>query len=294
MGRSCMRSTLTAAVFLASAAIAPAQRTASPRSNILEPAHGTVLISVSSSYGGSWTAANLADGTTGSGWSSAQGAAFPHTVVFALQQPHAIARIAVDNTGDQEGSYPGISSRSVTVYGSNTSAAAGFTQLTAVEARRGGRTEVTLGAPATARWLKFVVSSNWGNAEYTEVMELEAYGEPLGPPQRVDVTVPDAALRGLTALRDSGYQAAVASWTIRSAKDPVKRQHLMQIMSSMFAQISPLAVAVRGYDIVRVEDESAQSKRIYALLVYERWGPLGGTRSQFELRGGPGVSAGTA
>ena len=265
-----MRSTLTAAVLLTLAAIVPAQRTASPRSNILARARGTAVISMSSSYGGSWTAANLADGSTSTGWSSAKGAAFPHTVVFELPQPHAIISIAVDNTGDQEGSYPGISSRRVAVYGSSTSITAGFTQLSAFEARRGGRMEVTLGAPVTARWLKFVVSSNWGNAEYTEVMELEAYGEPVGPPQRVDVTVPDAALRGLTALRDSGYQAAVASWTIRSAKDPVKRQHLMQIMSSMFAQISPLAGAVRGYDIVRVEDESAQSKRIYALLVYER------------------------
>src|SRR5436309_441992 len=197
-------------LLLTLAAIVPAQRTASPRSNILARARGTAVISVSSSYGGSWTAANLADGSTSTGWSSAQGAAFPHTVVFELPQPHAIVSIAVDNTGDQEGSYPGISSRRVAVYGSSTSITAGFTQLSAFEARRGGRMEVTLGAPVTARWLKFVVSSNWGNAEYTEVRELEAYGEPVGPPQRVDVTVPDAALRGLTALRDSGYQAAVA------------------------------------------------------------------------------------
>src|SRR5437879_8640609 len=126
-----MRSMLTTAVLLTLAAIAPAQRTASPRSNILERARGTAVISVSSSYGGNWTAANLADGSTSTGWSSAQGAAFPHTVVFALPQPYAVASIAVDNTGDQEGSYPGISSRRVTVYGSTTSAAAGFTQLTA-------------------------------------------------------------------------------------------------------------------------------------------------------------------
>jgi len=85
--------------------------------------------------------------------------AFPHTVVFELARPYAIASVAVDNTGDQEGSYPGISSRRVTVYGSTTSFATGFTQLTAFEARRGGRTEVTLAASVKARWLKFVEPS---------------------------------------------------------------------------------------------------------------------------------------
>ena len=267
-----MKSTLIAPVSLALAALAPAQRSASPRSNILELAHGTVLVSVTSSYGGSWTAANLADGSTGTGWSSAQGAAFPHTVVFELPQPYAVASIAVDNSGDQEGSYPGISSRRVTVYGSTTSAAAGFTQLTAFEARRGGRMEGTLGAPMTARWLKFVVSSNWGNAEYTEVMELEAYGQPVAPQPRADVTVPEAALRGLTALRDSGYQAAVAIWT-SSWQDPTKRHQAALQLSSDFARVTIQTgeTRVRGYEIVRVADQDSRSKRIYALLAYEHF-----------------------
>ena len=199
-----MRSTLTAAVLLTLAAIVPAQRTASPRSNILARARGTAVISMSSSYGGSWTAANLADGSTSTGWSSAKGAAFPHTVVFELPQPHAIISIAVDNTGDQEGSYPGISSRRVAVYGSSTSITAGFTQLSAFEARRGGRMEVTLGAPVTARWLKFVVSSNWGNAEYTEIMEVEAYGQPVGPPPIVDVTGVYATTYGPMRIEEEG------------------------------------------------------------------------------------------
>ena len=176
-----MRSTLTAAMFLTSAVNVLAQQSTTPGNNILGRSHGSVVLSVSSSYGSSWTAANLADGNTGAGWSSAQGAVFPHTVVFELPQPYAIASIAVDNTGAQEGGYPGISSRRVTVYGSTTSFATGFTQLTALEARRGGRTEVKLGAPLTARWLKFVVSSNWGNAEFTEIMELEAYGQAVDP-----------------------------------------------------------------------------------------------------------------
>lgn len=88
----------------------------------------------------------------------------------------------------------------------------------------------------------------------------------LGPAQ---TQVPEVALRGLTALRDSGYQAAVTIWT-SSTKDPAKRQQVAQQLAAAFAKVSQVAGAVRSYDLVRVSDENPQSKRIYALVVYER------------------------
>ena len=160
---------------------------AGARTNILEFANGAVVISVSSVYSPSWGILNLADGSTAYGWSSAQNAPFPHTFVFELSQTHTVTSVAVDNTGDQDGSYPGISSKGVVVYGSTTSATEGFTELASFEAARGGRREVKLGGPVTAQWLKFVVNSNWGNAETTEVMEFEAYGQPVGPLPKVDI-----------------------------------------------------------------------------------------------------------
>jgi outer membrane protein OmpA-like peptidoglycan-associated protein len=105
-----------------------------------------------------------------------------------MAQPHAIAGVAVDNTGDQGSGYPGISSKGIVVYGSSKSATEGFTQLTSLEAQSGSRKEVSLKAPVTIQWLKFVVNSNWGNADYTEIMELEAFGQPVGPAPKVDVT----------------------------------------------------------------------------------------------------------
>lgn len=182
-----MRPVLISAVLLAWAMVTLAQPGAAPRSNLLELANGAVLVYVSSTYGGSWSPLNLADGSTASGWCSAEGARFPHTIVFELPQRYAITSLAVDNTGDQESSYPGVSSKSVTVYGSTTSAIEGFTQLTAFEAPRGGRKEAKLGSPVTVQWLKFAASSNWGNTEYTEIMELEAYGQPIGQPPMVNV-----------------------------------------------------------------------------------------------------------
>jgi len=50
--------------------------------------------------------------------------------------------------------------------------------------------------PTTARWLKFVIRSNWGNASYTELMELEAYGQPVsGPVSQAPLTL---TLSGMT------------------------------------------------------------------------------------------------
>jgi outer membrane protein OmpA-like peptidoglycan-associated protein/ankyrin repeat protein len=160
---------------------------ADPRANLLEFANGAVIVAVSSVYNDAWGILNLADGSTQHGWSSAENAAFPHTFVFELPQAHAITSVAVDNTGDQNGSYAGISSKGIAVYGSTTSATEGFSELVSFEAQRGGRKEVHLNTSIAVQWLKFVVNSNWGNAEFTEVMEFEAYGRPVGSLPKVDV-----------------------------------------------------------------------------------------------------------
>jgi outer membrane protein OmpA-like peptidoglycan-associated protein len=183
-----MRSKVFFVAWLSLAAAALAQPVAGPKTNLLEVPNGTVIVSKSSMYNNTWSVLNLADGSTGYGWCSAEKAAFPHTIVFELAQPHAIAGVAVDNTGDQGSKYSGISSKGLAVYGSSKSATEGFTQLTSFEAQSGSRKEVSLKTPFTVQWLKFVVNSNWGNADYTEIMELEAFGQPVGPAPKVDVT----------------------------------------------------------------------------------------------------------
>jgi outer membrane protein OmpA-like peptidoglycan-associated protein len=159
-----------------------------PRTNLLELANGAVITSVSSSYGGSWSPLHLADGTTRTGWCSAQGEPLPHSIVFELPQVFSIAGVTVDTSGDQESGYPGLSAKTVVVYGSTTSSAEGFSPLGTIQVPRGGRGKVEPPKPVVARWLRFDVTENWGNAEYTEIMEMEAYGTPSGPPPDVDVT----------------------------------------------------------------------------------------------------------
>jgi OmpA family/Sad1 / UNC-like C-terminal len=142
--------------------------------DLLDLASGAVLISYTSEYSDGWGSLLLLDGTSSRGWCSS--APNPNTFVIELAAPSTINKLVFDTTDSQEPSYPGISAREIEVYGSTKSAEEGFTKIGAFEAAKGGRKEFPLTPPATAQWLKFVVLSNWGQKEYTELMELEAYG----------------------------------------------------------------------------------------------------------------------
>jgi len=183
---------------------AAAQKPAATRVDLLDLASGAMVVSATSEYGGAWKATRLVDGGTEAGWCSEGGKAAPNTIVVELAQPFAIKAIAVDNTGAQESGYAGISARQVVVSGSTTSATAGFAEIATIEAAKGGRKEVALAAPATAQWLRFEVRSNWGHAEYTELMELEAYGDPVGPAPKVSVAGVFETNYGMMRLEQDG------------------------------------------------------------------------------------------
>ena len=168
--------------------ICAAQTTAAKRANLLDVVNGAVVLSVSSMYSDEWSGLNLINGTTKTGWCSAGNAPFPHILLIELPQTFAVASIAVNNVNTQDSNYPGISSKDVSIFGSTISSTAGFTQLASMIVGIGIRKEIKLAQTTNVQWLKFVVNSNWGNAEYTEIMELEAYGRPAGPPPKVDVS----------------------------------------------------------------------------------------------------------
>jgi outer membrane protein OmpA-like peptidoglycan-associated protein len=196
-----LRIAVVTAVLAGAALAAPP---AASRIDRLDFASGALVVLASSEYGGRWGAIKLLDGGTEKGWCSEGGAPLPHMLVVELPQPFALTAIAADNTGAQDEGYPGISSRAITVYGSAESAEDGFVQLAALEAPRGGRREVTLPQAVTARWLKIVVGSNWGHAEYTELMELEAYGEPVGPAPQVEAAGTFETTYGMMRLEQHG------------------------------------------------------------------------------------------
>jgi Mg-chelatase subunit ChlD/surface antigen len=175
----------------------PDTTTESGRRDLLDSQAGAWVISSSSHYDADWHPRFLLDGSVAKGWSSAQGKAYPNEIMFELDGIYDLEEFVVDSTNAQEEQWPGISAKDFELHVSVTSAESGFERVLAATAGQGARSAFALDAPVKARWLKLVVLSNWGHPEYTEIMELSAYGE-AAPKDDGDVgalveTYPDRA-----------------------------------------------------------------------------------------------------
>ncbi|HTC95380.1 MAG TPA: OmpA family protein [Terriglobales bacterium] len=164
------------------AAAQSAGKNASQRNDIMGMVSGAVLLSSSGEYNGKWMALNLLDGTNTLGWCSPGNKPLPHTFIIELAQPYHLNSLVLDNTNAQDSGYPGISARAVELWVSSTSSESGYKKIATLEATQSARKEFPLPAGSEARWVKLVVVSNWGNKQYTELMEVEAYGSPTGAP----------------------------------------------------------------------------------------------------------------
>lgn len=153
---------------------------ASDTTDLLNIANGAVVLSATSEYDSSWAALLLIDGTTATGWCSAEHKAYPNIMVIELPQQCQLKRFVLDNSNVQENGYPGISARNFELWASTVSSKEGFQVVCSGEAAQGTRKVFTPEKSAEAQWLKLVVLSNWGDPSYTEIMELEAYGEAVG------------------------------------------------------------------------------------------------------------------
>ncbi len=140
---------------------------------------GAIILRATSEYD-NWPALALLDDNVHTGWASRRGQVAPNTIVVELPQPHVVESIVLDNTRAQESDYPGISAREVEVWFSVDAPDDGYKRIATLEAPQGGREQFPLPPGRQARWIKLVVSSNWGNDQFTEIMELDAYGAPVG------------------------------------------------------------------------------------------------------------------
>lgn len=163
---------------------APPSETPTSQQDLLNLDAGAVVVSYSSQWDEEWAALLLLDDTPEKGWSAGKGTELPHEIVVELAERSRLTSLAFDNSGALEADYPGLSARGVEIWASTESPDSGFEKLVEAEAKQGERSVVTLPEPTEAVWLKFVITSNWGHPEYTELMELEAYGEPLGAPDQ--------------------------------------------------------------------------------------------------------------
>ncbi len=147
--------------------------------DLLDLEAGAVILAATTEYD-SWPALALLDHNPYTGWASRQGHVAPNTIVVELPQRHIIQSIVFDNTRAQEHEYPGISAREIEVWFSVEGPEKGYERVAELQAPQGGREQFPLPLGRQARWIKLVVNSNWGNEEFTEIMELEAYGSAVG------------------------------------------------------------------------------------------------------------------
>ncbi len=150
--------------------------------DLLRLDRGAVILAHTGQYDEEFPASALIDGSLQDYWASVrrhvQGFR-PDQFIIELDRVYRLRRLVVDNRDNDELQYPGISAREVRFSASTRSHTGPWKPLGVVEARPFGRAELALTEPAKARWLKVEVLSNHGHSAYTEISELEAYGEPV-------------------------------------------------------------------------------------------------------------------
>ncbi len=160
-----------------------ASQTGSDPANIVSAAAGAKIAAFSSNYGGSWDVNNLIDESEDwSGplpaWCTEEGAAFPHWAVIELPKKEWLTTLIFNNAiPDEQGGWEGISAKNVRVEVSTVSAEQGFQSVASFELEREKNNQIVHIEPTEARWLKIVITSNWGHADYTELGKLGVFDD---------------------------------------------------------------------------------------------------------------------
>jgi outer membrane protein OmpA-like peptidoglycan-associated protein len=146
--------------------------------NLLSYGAGALVVQAPPSYStsGNWSANSLLDELPNTGWATPSGDVAPKVFVFELAQQSEITSLAFD-TAQVENA--GRGAKDVTVEISDRQDG-GFTEIakTSLAALKDGQ-QFALKTPASGRYLKLTVLSNWGDARYMELMDFYAYGKPL-------------------------------------------------------------------------------------------------------------------
>ncbi|MEJ1967816.1 MAG: OmpA family protein [Rhizomicrobium sp.] len=154
-----------------SAAAAP-----TPDIDLTAFANGALVESVSSEYGGGWTARWLTDENPETGWATEKGAKGPFTIVISLPERSEIHALEFD-TASVDGDGGLRSAKDIDVSVSDVSATAGFVPLASVALKPGlDKQHFALAKPGAGRFIKLLFKSSNGDADYTELMEFRALG----------------------------------------------------------------------------------------------------------------------
>jgi len=152
--------------------------------NLFDYENGARVVDFSSNYGGSYDAKlilkNAPTDVTDRlpAWCTAAGAPFPHHATIELTKTEWLNMIEFNNEiTDESAGYPGISAKDVEVYVSTTSAKSGFKHAVSFRLEQNKNNQIVKITPVQARWIKLVITSNYGDVNYTEFGQLGAYDD---------------------------------------------------------------------------------------------------------------------
>jgi outer membrane protein OmpA-like peptidoglycan-associated protein len=151
--------------------------------NLASDARGAKIAGFSSNYAGFWDVTNLIGGNEDwSGalpvWCTESEAKFPHWAVIELPRKEWLTTLIFNTAIPDEGSgWPGISAKDVRLEVSTTSATEDFKTVVSFQLERNKNNQLVRIEPVEARWLKIVITSNWGHPEYTELGKLGAFDD---------------------------------------------------------------------------------------------------------------------
>jgi outer membrane protein OmpA-like peptidoglycan-associated protein len=125
-----------------------------------------------------WSVLALQDESGTSGWCSGAASKAPYVFVFELSEDYSIQKLVFNTFCQKE--YTLISAKDIKVEFSITSSKTGFASATALVLEENKINTFDI-APTKARWIKLTILSNYGNPQWTQLMEFEAWGNYVSP-----------------------------------------------------------------------------------------------------------------
>lgn len=111
-------------------------------------------------------------------WCTAYEAPFPHHATVQLTKTEWLDIIVFNNQiPDENGGWEEISAKDVEVYVSTTSAKSGFNHVVSFRLENNKNHQVVKITPVQVRWVKFVLTSNYGYEGYTELGMVGVYDD---------------------------------------------------------------------------------------------------------------------
>jgi OmpA-OmpF porin, OOP family len=147
-------------------------------SNLLSWGAGALVVQAPPSYSdtGAWSPDSLLDELPNTGWATKDGDLTPKVFVFEMAEKSAITSLAFDTAQAEN---PGRAAKDLKVEIANSKDGPFSAVATFALAQAKDHQKFPLKTPATGRYVRLTVLSNFGDAKYMELMNIYAYGKPL-------------------------------------------------------------------------------------------------------------------